>query len=184
MAWVLCCLAAVWSLSHGPLFCDPTGCSSPVHRISQAGILEWVAISLSKGSSWPGDQTRVSCTAGGFFTLCVSHFSRVWLCEPRHCGPVGPLSVGFCRQACWEGLPGSSRGSSRACSDGSFPASPECQLCPMSHWPHLRAPPRTGTRWQPRTWWCEPAVSWRIEGGGYPATGWARETTFLYTSSP
>ena len=31
------------------------------HRASQARILEWVAISFSRGSSWPRDQTRVSC---------------------------------------------------------------------------------------------------------------------------
>ena len=44
-------------------------CSLPgssVHGISQARILERVAISFSKGSSWPRNQTRVSCTAGGF----------------------------------------------------------------------------------------------------------------------
>ena len=34
----------------------------------QAGILEWVAVSFSRGSSLPGDQTWVSCIAGGFFT--------------------------------------------------------------------------------------------------------------------
>ena len=32
-----------------------------VHGISQARILEWVAISFSKGSSRPWDQTHVSC---------------------------------------------------------------------------------------------------------------------------
>ena len=31
-------------------------------------ILEWVAISFSRGSSWLRDQTQVSCIAGGFFT--------------------------------------------------------------------------------------------------------------------
>ena len=36
---------------------------SPVHRISQARIPEWVAISSSRGSSWPRDQTRVSCVS-------------------------------------------------------------------------------------------------------------------------
>ena len=35
------------------------GCS--VHGISQARILEWVAISSSNGSSQPRDQTCVSC---------------------------------------------------------------------------------------------------------------------------
>ena len=39
-------------------------CSSPdfsVHRILQARMLEWVAISFSRGSSQSGDRTRVSC---------------------------------------------------------------------------------------------------------------------------
>ena len=47
-----------------PTFCDPMNCSpsgSSVHKISQARLLEWVVISLSRGSSWPSDQTRVSC---------------------------------------------------------------------------------------------------------------------------
>ena len=41
---------------------------SSVHEISLARILEWVAISFSRGSSPPQDQTHVSCI-GGFFTL-------------------------------------------------------------------------------------------------------------------
>ena len=41
---------------------------SSVHRISQAGILEWVVISFSGGSSCPRDGTRVSCIASEFFT--------------------------------------------------------------------------------------------------------------------
>ena len=62
-----CCLV----ISHIQLFCDPMDCSLPgssVHGISQSGILEWVAISFSWGSSWPRDQTHLSCTAGRFFT--------------------------------------------------------------------------------------------------------------------
>ena len=41
--------------------CDPMDCSLPgssVHGILQAGILEWVAISFSRGSSWHRDGTR------------------------------------------------------------------------------------------------------------------------------
>ena len=52
-------------------YCDPMDCSPPgssVHEIFQARILEWVAISFSRGSSQPRDWTRVSCTAGRFFT--------------------------------------------------------------------------------------------------------------------
>ena len=41
---------------------------SPVHGISQARTLEWTAISFSRGSSWPRDQTEVSCIVGRFFT--------------------------------------------------------------------------------------------------------------------
>ena len=40
--------------------CSPPG--SSVHRILQARILEWVAISFSKGSSPPRDQICISCT--------------------------------------------------------------------------------------------------------------------------
>ena len=39
-----------------------------VRGSSQVRILEWVAISFSRGTSQPGDQTRVYCIAGGFFT--------------------------------------------------------------------------------------------------------------------
>ena len=41
-----------------PTLCDSMDCSPPgssVHRILQARILEWVAISFSRGSSWPRD---------------------------------------------------------------------------------------------------------------------------------
>ena len=51
--------------------CDPTDCTPPdsfVHGILQARILEWVAISFSRGSSQPRDQALVSCIAGEFFT--------------------------------------------------------------------------------------------------------------------
>ena len=44
---------------------------SSVHGISQARRLEWVAISFSRESSWPKDQTHgsyISCIACGFFT--------------------------------------------------------------------------------------------------------------------
>ena len=41
--------------------CSPQGSSS--HGISQARILDWGTISYSKGSSWPRDQTHVSCTS-------------------------------------------------------------------------------------------------------------------------
>ena len=47
-----------------PTLWDSMDCSLPgssVHGIFQARILEWVAISSSRGSSWPRDWTWVSC---------------------------------------------------------------------------------------------------------------------------
>ena len=41
---------------------------SSVLGISQERILEWVAISFSRGSSWPRDWTWVFCITGRFFT--------------------------------------------------------------------------------------------------------------------
>ena len=55
-----------------PTLCDPTDCSPPgssVHGISQVRILEWVAISFSRGSSWTRNQTQViPALTGGFYT--------------------------------------------------------------------------------------------------------------------
>ena len=59
-----CCPCLVATL-HSTL-CDPMDWSRPgssVHEISLARILEWVAISFSKGSSWPRDWTHISFTA-------------------------------------------------------------------------------------------------------------------------
>ena len=61
----------VKSLSRVQL-CDPVDCSLPgssLHGILQAGILEWVAISFSRGSAQPRDRTRVSCVGGGCYNL-------------------------------------------------------------------------------------------------------------------
>ena len=45
--------------------CSPPG--SSVHGILQTGILEWFAISFSRGFYPPRDRSRVSCIAGRFF---------------------------------------------------------------------------------------------------------------------
>ena len=50
--------------------CDPLDCSLPgssIHGIFQARILEWVAISFSRGSSQPRDRTLVSRIADRCF---------------------------------------------------------------------------------------------------------------------
>jgi len=47
-----------------PILCDPMDCRPPgstILGILQARILQWVAISFSRGSSQPRDQTYISC---------------------------------------------------------------------------------------------------------------------------
>ena len=59
-----------------PTLCDPVDCSSPgssVRGIFQARILEWVAISFSRGSSQPRDRTQVSRIAGRCFNLWATN---------------------------------------------------------------------------------------------------------------
>ena len=86
-ACMLSCFSRVW------LFVTPwtVAWGISVHEILQATILEWVAISSSRISSWPSYWTLVSCIAGIFFThwatweapfLCISSvklLNRVWL---------------------------------------------------------------------------------------------------------
>ena len=58
-----------------PTLCDPMGCSLSgfsVHGIFKARVPEWVAISFSRGSSLPRDQTRVFCIVG----RCFYHLSH------------------------------------------------------------------------------------------------------------
>ena len=92
------------------LFCDPMDCSPPgssVHGIFQAEILEWIAISSTRGSSPPRDRTYVSFFSciGRWILLPLSHlrilrsrllllsrFSRVRLCEaPQMAAPGSPV---------------------------------------------------------------------------------------------
>ena len=54
LSYVSSCL---WSHGHR----SPPG--SSVHGTLQARILEWIAISSSRGSSWPREWTRLSCVS-------------------------------------------------------------------------------------------------------------------------
>ena len=67
------------SFSHVQLFCNPTDCSPPgssVHGTSQARILEWVAISYFRESSWPWDWSHVSCIS--FTGRWILYHSTTW----------------------------------------------------------------------------------------------------------
>ena len=64
------CLVAQWY----PTLCDPMGYSpsgSSVHGILQARILEWVAISCSRGASPLTDRTHVSCIGRQILYCCA-----------------------------------------------------------------------------------------------------------------
>ena len=78
-----CCVVA----QLAQLFCSSMYCSLPgssVHGISQARKLEWVALSLSRGSSQPRDQTHVSCVGRRFFTT-------EWLGKPSSITYTRPI---------------------------------------------------------------------------------------------
>ena len=58
-----------------PMDCSPLGCS--VHGLSQARILEWVAVPFSRGSSQPRDWTQISCFVGRFFTAWTTREAKI-----------------------------------------------------------------------------------------------------------
>ena len=68
---------------------DPRDCSSPgssVHVISQARILEWVAIFFSRGSSQPRDRTCI------FYVSCIGRWVLYHLGHLRSLVYILPLS--------------------------------------------------------------------------------------------
>ena len=72
-------------LQSCPTFCDLMDYSLPgssVHEVLQVRILEWVAMTSSRGSSQPRDQTHISCVS------CIGQI----LYPLSHLGsPLGPL---------------------------------------------------------------------------------------------
>ena len=95
-----------------PTFWDPMGCSLPdssVHRTLQVSIQDWRAIPFSRGSSWPRNQTRISCIAGRFFTiwarvnkrraslvaLSVKNLPAMWETQVWFLGWEDPLEEGM-----------------------------------------------------------------------------------------
>ena len=55
------------SIKSNPKYFVAQSCLTTVHRILQAGILEWVAFPFSRESFQPRDWTQVSLIAGRFF---------------------------------------------------------------------------------------------------------------------
>ena len=80
----------------------PMDCSSPgssVHGILQVRLLEWVAISYSRGCSWPRDRTQVSCVScigrqnlyncATWEAICIHICLPSWASSLPHPTPLG-----------------------------------------------------------------------------------------------
>ena len=105
-----CCLVAQLCLT----LCDPMDCSLPgssVHGILQARILEWVAISFSRGSSRPRDWTQVSRIAGRLFNLwakLLACYRRIfyyfqWITSLKRKNRWGPRGLWRMNSFCHKG---------------------------------------------------------------------------------
>ena len=99
--------------------CDLPG--SSVHGNLQARILEWVAISYSRGYSPPRDPTQVSCVIGGCFTVwaIIPSFSLVQFSHSVVSDSLRPHGLQHTRPSCPSPAPGVYSNS-----------------CPLSRWCH------------------------------------------------
>ena len=91
--YLICLLVLfLWLLYHVWLFCDSMNYSLPgssIHGIPQARLLEWVAISFSRGSSQPRDWTFISWIGRQIiyhrppvdsYLYLISYFKWFWGC--------------------------------------------------------------------------------------------------------
>ena len=92
--WARCMCAQLY-----PTLCSLMDCSLPdssVRGIFQARILEWVAISFSRGSLQPKDWTQVSCVG----RQMLYHYDT---CKVLESGQrVGLIASGFWSQNCFQ----------------------------------------------------------------------------------
>ena len=109
--FLFCIYSTNWGMAcmHAQLcrtLCNPVDCSlkvSSVHGFLQARILEWVAISFSRGSSGSRDQTQVSCIADRFFSRQATSVkalvaqSCLTLCDLMDCSLPGSSVLEFLR---------------------------------------------------------------------------------------
>ena len=123
--------------------CNPMDCSPPgssVHGILQARIVEWVAISYSRGSSQPRERTCISCLAGGFFTIEPAQKPHLEAHYPRYSlKTILSISEPVSAVTLWklpcEWLPGNmtSQHLTKSITGVSFPTSPA--WCPYPSFP-------------------------------------------------
>ena len=93
-SYIAATAAAAKSLQSYLTLCDPIDGSPPgssVPGILQARTLEWVAISFSNAWKWTVKVKLLSCVR--------------LLATPWTAASQAPLSMGFCRQEYWSGVP-------------------------------------------------------------------------------
>ena len=135
-----------------PTLCNPIDYSLPdssVHGILQARILEWVAISFSRGCSQPRDWTWVSHIAGRRFTLWATREAAAakslqsWptLCNPIDGSPPGSAIPGILQARILEWVAISF---SRGCSQPRDWTRVSCVASRLTIWGTRKAPPSLG----------------------------------------
>ena len=85
--------------------CDSLDCSPPdssVHGIFQARVLEWIAISFSRGSSQPRNRTRVSCSVSPGNEIKWYWVFWIYLSGGNR---IPPFMVWIFRHGCWNIFP-------------------------------------------------------------------------------
>ena len=157
-------------------------------QISQAGILEWVAISFSRISSWPRGQTWVSCIAGRVFTTAppgkpmISTWKWKWSrsVESPLCNPMNYIVHGILQALAWVAIGVGSHSLFQGIfpTQGSNPGLLHCRwiLYQLSHQGNLRIlewaayPFSSGSSW-PRNWTRVSCIAGRF------FTNWAMRET-------
>ena len=100
---VLCAVLCLVAQSC-PTLCDPMDCSPPGFSVRGGSPGKNTGVFSSVGSSWPRNQTRVSCIAGKFFTSWATkeahicgpvQFSSVTQSCPTLCGPMNRSTPGL-----------------------------------------------------------------------------------------
>ena len=135
-----CCLVTQMYLT----LCDLMDCSPPgssVHGILQATILEWVAMSFSRGSSWPRNCTQISCNDRQILDHWVTREGCI-------------LKLYTCSYTCVYIVSSIVQFSHSVVSDSSRPHGLQ----------HARPPcpsptPRPYSNSCPSSWWCHPTIS-------------------------
>ena len=111
---------SVVSDSLRPVDCSLSG--SSVHGIFQARVLEWIAISFSRGSSGPRNQTRVSRISGRRFTVWATREAKLHV---NVCSAVTSFNTVMCIKNEWVTFPRSIK----SC-DFAF----QCRGCGFNPW--------------------------------------------------